>query len=186
MSIVSNKLKYGIYFANLAEYISGRMVGDWVYPLAYADFEAFNDAIEVATEVAWEDPDEIAVHDYDNFPNMGEYPDHESIYNLAHALDGSSLDDDILIQYFEDNFSNDFEELPDVINQIEDAYVGEYDSLNDFAVEEANEHIGSVVNQRAQQFVSEYFDYESYANDLRHDYNIIDTVNCKIAVFSIV
>jgi antirestriction protein len=180
MSIVSNKLKYGIYFANLAEYVSGRRVGDWVYPLAYADFEAFNNAIKTATK----DADEVAVHDYDNFLNMGEYPDHESIYNLAHALDGSSLDDDILIQYFEGNFSNDFEELPDVINQLEDAYVGEYDSLKDFAVEIADEVIMSIVNEEAQQFIFRYFDYESYASDLKHDYHIIYTYDGKVAIFN--
>ena len=113
--MANDKKKYGVYFANLAEYNNGNMIGGWLYPLEYKTFEDFVTAIKKVTKNA----DEIAVHDYDNFPNMGEYPSHESIYKLAHALVESSLKDEIIIKYFNDFYSNDYEELIDEIKKLQ-------------------------------------------------------------------
>ena len=42
--------KYGVYFVNLSAYVSGRLVGKWVYPLLYDSFEDFAEAIKEATK----------------------------------------------------------------------------------------------------------------------------------------
>ena len=175
--------KYGIYFANLPAYNSGRLVGKWVYPLLYDNLADFLVAIEEATKDGTEYADEIAVHDYDNFPNMGEYPDHESIYNLAHAIDESHLDDEVLIKYYKDYFSNDYEELVDHIKDIEDSYIGEYESFEEYANEIADSDIESLVNKDAQQFVFNNFDYDKHARDLEYSYNVITLDNYKVAIF---
>tara|TARA_R100000664_G_scaffold18656_1_gene27717 strand:+ start:29 stop:625 length:597 start_codon:yes stop_codon:yes gene_type:complete len=175
--------KYGVYFANLSAYNSGRLVGEWVYPLLYDNLADFLVAIEEATKDGTEYADEIAVHDYDNFPNMGEYPDHESIYNLAHAIDESHLDDEVLIKYYKDYFSNDYEELVDHIKDIEDAYINQYDNFREFADERAEEEILNIINKDAQQFVFNNFDYEGYARDLEHSYNVIKLDNYDVAIF---
>ena len=174
---------YGVYFANLAAYVSGRLVGDWVYPLQYDSFEDFAEAIREATKDGTDYADEIAVHDYNNFPNMGEYPDHESIYNLAHAIDGSHLCDEIIIKYFGDYYGYDLEELTEHIQDIEDAFIGEFDTFRDFADEMADEHIQSF-NKEIQQFVFFYFDYEKYARDLEHDFHVITLDNYNVAIFN--
>tara|TARA_R100000654_G_scaffold58946_1_gene85657 strand:- start:456 stop:995 length:540 start_codon:yes stop_codon:yes gene_type:complete len=171
--------KYGVYFANLAEYNNGKMVGDWLYPLEYKTFEDFVTAIKKVTRNA----DEIAVHDYDNFVDMGEYPSHESIYNLAHALDNSHLDNEIIIKYFNDFYSNDYEELIDEIKNIEDNFINEYDSFKEYADEFADEEIYCQIPKEAQQFVFNHFDYDSYARDLECDYYVIDLDNNKVAIF---
>ena len=176
--------KYGVYFANLSAYVSGRLVGKYVYPLLYDNLADFLVAIEEATKDGTEYADEIAVHDYDNFPDMGEYPDHESIYNLAHAIDESHLDDEVLIKYFKDYYSNDFEELADCISDIEDAYINQYDNFREFADELADETIECIVNKDAQQFVFCNFDYEGYARDLEYSYNVITLDNYKVAIFN--
>jgi len=175
--------KYGVYFANLSAYNSGRLIGKWVYPLLYDNLADFLVAIEEATKDGTEYADEIAVHDYDNFPNMGEYPDHESIYNLAHAIDDSYLDDEVLIKYFKEHYSNDFEELADHISDIENAYIGEYDNFREFADERAEEEILNIINRDAQQFVFNNFDYDGYARDLEHSYNVIKLDNYNVVVF---
>ena len=175
--------KYGVYFANLSAYVSGRLVGKWVYPLLYDSFEDFAEAIKEATKDGTEYADEIAVHDYDNFPDLGEYPDHESIYNLAHAIEESYLDDEVLIKYFKDYYSNDFEELSDCISDIENAYIGEYDNFRNFADERADEEIQIKIDKHAQQFVFNNFDYEGYARDLEHSYNVIKLDNYSVAIF---
>ena len=159
------------------------MVGKWVYPLLYDNLADFLVAIEEATKDGTEYADEIAVHDYDNFPNMGEYPDHESIYNLAHAIEESHLDDEVLIKYYKDYFSNNYEELVDHIKDIEDSYIGEYESFEEYANEIADSDIESLVNKDAQQFVFNNFDYEGYARDLEHSYNVIKLDNYDVAIF---
>jgi len=169
----------GVYFANLEAYNNGRMVGGWLYPLEYDSFTDFEKAIAKITRFA----DEIAVHDYDDFPNMGEYPNHESIYNLAHALDNSHLDNEIIIKYFNDYYGYDFEELEDKIQDIEDAFISTYDTFKDFADERADEDILNIIDKDAQQFVFNNFDYEGYAIDLRHSYNVIDLNNYQVAIF---
>ena len=175
--------KYGVYFANLSAYASGRLVGKWVYPLLYDSFEDFAEAIKEATKEGTEYADEIAVHDYDNFPNMGEYPNHESIYNLAHAIDGSHLDDEVLIKYFKNYYSSNIEELADHISDIENAYIGEYGYFEDFANEIADSDIESLVNKDAQQFVFNNFDYDKHARDLEYSYNVITLDNNRVAIF---
>lgn len=169
----------GVYFANLEAYNNGRMVGGWLYPLEYDSFTDFEKAIAKITRFA----DEIAVHDYDDFVNMGEYPNHESIYNLAHALDNSYLDNEIIIKYFNDYYGYDFEELEDEIQDIEDAFISTYDTFKDFADERADEDIINIIDKDAQQFVFNNFDYDSYARDLEHSYNVIDLNNYQVAIF---
>ena len=175
--------KYGIYFANLSAYVSGRLVGKWVYPLLYDSFDDFAEAIKEATKDGTEYADEIAVHDYDNFPNMGEYPDHESIYNLAHAIEESYLDDEVLIKYFKNYYSSNIEELADCISDIENCYIGEYDNFREFADDRADEAIKCIVNKDAQQFIFNNFDYDKYARDLEHDFRFIQLDNHNVAIF---
>ena len=174
--------KYGVYFANLEAYNNGRMIGDWVYPLSYTSFEEFADAIKEATKGA----DEVAIHDYDNFPNMGEYPDHESVYSLAHALEDSSLEDEVIIKYFQDCYSNDFEDLEEKIEYIENAYICTTSSLKEFATERADQEIFNMIPENAQQFVLNNFDYEGYERELKHEYYIIELDNYNVAIFNIV
>lgn len=177
---IETELKtHGVYFANLEAYNNGRMVGGWLYPLAYDTFDSFYIAIKEVTRNA----DEVAVHDYDDFPNMGEYPDHESIYNLAHALDNSYLNNEIIIKYFNDYYGYDLEELEENIQDIEDAYINQYDNFREFSDELADETIECIVNKDAQQFVFNNFDYEGYARDLEHSYNVIDLNNYQVAIF---
>ena len=87
-----------IYVASLGAYNNGRMVGDWLTPSDYSDFEKFNNAIQVATEYA----DEVAVHDYDGIDMSNEYPDFENLYEFCKALEDSWLDNEVIIAYAED------------------------------------------------------------------------------------
>lgn len=171
--------KQGVYFANLEAYNCGNMVGGWLYPLEYDSLDSFYKAIKRVTRNA----DEVAVHDYDDFPNMGEYPSHESLYNLAHALNESHLDKDTIIGYFNNYYTNDLEELEDNIKDIENSFLCTCNTFRDFADEVADEDILNTVNKEAQQFVFNNFDYEGYAMDLRHSYNVIELDNYQVAIF---
>jgi|TARA_R100000482_G_scaffold110922_1_gene53240 antirestriction protein len=161
-----------IYVASLGAYNNGRMVGDWLTPSDYSDFEKFNNAIQVATEYA----DEVAVHDYDGIDMSNEYPDFENLYEFCKALEDSWLDNEVIIAYAEDTG----EELDaELVANAEDNFVGIYSTFKDYAEEWADEQL---VFQ--DDFLKRYFDYESFARDLEYDYIVCNVSNYNVAIFS--
>ena len=165
----------GIWFANLSAYNSGSLVGGWLYPLDYDSFDSFLEAIRRVTRGA----DEVAIHDYDNCPDMGEYPDHEELYNLIHAMEDSYIDNEALIKYM----SNQHDYSADLVQEAEESYITTADSFKDFAYEQADQDIENIVNAEAVQFVFSNFDYDGYARDLEHSYNIFQLDNYDVAIF---
>lgn len=166
----------GIWFANLSAYNSGSLVGGWLYPLDFDSFDEFAEAIKRVTRNA----DEVAVHDYDNCPDMGEYPDHEELYNLIHAIEDSYIDNEALIKYM----SNQHDYSVDLVQEAEESYITTADSFKDFAYEYAEEDIQNIVNKDAVQFVFNNFDYDGYARDLEHSFTVIELDNYDVAIFS--
>ena len=161
-----------IYVASLEAYNNGKMVGDWVTPTAYLSFEKFNDAIQIATENA----DEVAVHDYEGIDLDNEYPDFEEFYYFCQALEDSWVDNEAIIAYAE----NTGEELnTELVANAENNFVGIYSSFKDYADEWADEQL---VFQ--DDFLKSYFDYEKYAKDLEYDFTVCDVSNYNVAVFS--
>lgn len=167
--------KHGVYFANLEAYNQGRMVGGWLYPLDYDSLDSFYTAIKEVTRNA----DEIAIHDYDDFPDMGEYPDHGELYKFIHAVTDSYIDNEILFKYME----NQHDYSIDLIDEAENTYIRKYDHFNDFANQCADDDILNKVNKDAQQFVFSNFDYESYARDLKHSYYSFELSTYEVAIF---
>ena len=161
-----------IYVASLEAYNQGRMIGDWLTPSDYEDFESFNNAIEVATEYA----DEVAVHDYDGINMSNEYPDFEKLYHFCHALQDSWLDNEVIIAYAEDTGKELDNEL---IADAENNYVGTYSSFQEYADDFADEQL-----HNTDDFLKSYFDYESFARDLEYDYMVCDVSNSNVAVFT--
>tara|TARA_R110000803_G_scaffold37854_1_gene81707 strand:+ start:169 stop:708 length:540 start_codon:yes stop_codon:yes gene_type:complete len=167
--------KHGVWFANLEAYNGGRMVGGWLYPLAYDSFEAFAVAIKEVTRNA----DEVAVHDYDDFPDMGEYPDHEELYEVIHAVENSHIDNEILFLYMANQHDYDV----DLVEEAEESYINTYDDFEEFANERAEEDIENTVNKEAVQFVFNNFDYKGYARDLEHSFYSFDLSTHEVAIF---
>lgn len=167
--------RMGAWFANLAAYNGGSMIGGWLYALDYDSFDSFSEAIQRVTRGA----DEVAIHDYDNCPDMGEYPDHEELYNLIHAIENSYIDNEILIKYM----SNQHDYSADLVQEAENSYITTADSFENFAYEYAEEDIRNIVNAEAIQFVFNNFDYHAYARDLKHSYTIFELNNYDVAIF---
>ena len=165
----------GMWFANLSAYNSGRLVGGWLYPLDFGSFDEFAEAIKKVTKNA----DEIAVHDYDDCPDMGEYPDHEELYNLVHAIEDSYIDNEILIKYM----ANQHDYSADLVQEAEESFITTADKFKDFAYEYAEEEIQNTVNAEAVQFVFNNFDYDGYARDLEHSFTVIELDNYDVAIF---
>jgi len=173
--VQQQETKHGVYFANLEAYNQGRMIGGWLYPLDYNTLKGFLEAIKQVTRNA----DEVAVHDYDDFPDMGEYPCHKELYELIHEVNDSHLDNEVLFKYM----ANQHDYSIDLIDEAVDSYINTYDSFEDFANEYADEDIMNNVNKEAQQFVFNNFDYEGYAYDLRHSFYSFDLSTHEVAIF---
>jgi len=168
--------KMGMWFASLDAYVSGSLVGGWLYPLDFDSFDEFAEAIKRVTRNA----DEVAVHDYDDCPDMGEYPGHEELYNLIHAIEDSCINNEILIKYM----SNQHDYSADLVQEAEESFITTADSFEDFAYEYAEQDIENIVNKDALQFVFNYFDYDVYARDLEHSFNVIELDNYYVAIFN--
>lgn len=170
------ELKHGVYFANLEEYNNGNMVGGWVWPLRYDSLDSFYKAIKRVTRNA----DEVAVHDYDDFPDMGEYPDHGELYELIHAVEDSHIDNEALFKYME----NQHDYSIDLINEAEETFIGcLYDSFDDFANDHAHQEIECLIDKKSQQFVFNNFDYDGYTRDLKHSYYSFELSTYEVAIF---
>jgi len=170
------ELKHGLYFANLEAYNSGRMVGGWVWPLHHDSIESYYKAIKRVTRNA----DEVAIHDYDDFPDMGEYADHGELYEMIHAVEDSHIDNEILFKYM----ANQHNYSIDLINEAEETFVGSlYDSFDDFANDQAHQDIECLIDKKAQQFVFNNFDYDGYSRDLQHSYYSFELSTYEVAIF---
>ena len=162
-----------IYVASLEAYNAGEMVGNWVTPSDYEDYDKFRWAIMDATKNA----DEVAVHDYDGINISNEYPDFEDLYEFCQALENADEHmREPIIAYAE----NAYEDLnPDIVTKAEDYYVGTFSSFQEYADEWADEQLRNI-----DDFLKNYFDYESHARDLEYDYMICDVSDYNVAIFS--
>ena len=146
-----------IYVACLAAYNSGYLHGEWITPKADKDeLQGQINKILKSSPVA--DAEEWAIHDYNDFPNLGEYPGLDNIIKIQEAIDEHGK---FIVNAFLENWS--VEDL----DHIEEAYYGEYDSFSQFAENMADETI--LID--CPDNVKFYFDYEKWERDLSYDYH---------------
>jgi antirestriction protein len=165
-----------IYVACLAAYNAGRLHGAWIDVDADADAMAADVAAMLAKSPI-PGAEEYAVHDYDDFPNMGEYPGFDAIAETAALVEiaadiGLSADDFVRVAK---NWHGD---AADIRDALENLFCGVYDSFRDFADELADDLLHNVPDDAAR-----YFDYDAHAHDLSHAYTAIDLAR-GVAVFS--
>jgi antirestriction protein len=114
--------------------------------------------------------EEYAVHDYDDLPNFGEYPNLQDIADFAELMDETSFSlNEVLAVFSEVN-----EKVTEAKTMLEDNYCGTYSRFQDYA-EECADKMMKGTEKEVPQFLVNYFDYESFARDLQHDMTTIDT-----------
>ena len=121
--------------------------------------------------------EEWAVHDYDGFPNMGEYPSLEDVaafVELTEEYDHIEPDD-------LSEIVADFSTVDEAAEALQDQLCGIYDSFRDYADDAADEML-SAHDIKDDNPLSRYFDYESFARDLSMDMRTIN-VSSGVAVF---
>ena len=162
-----------IWVANLAEYNCGNLVGEWIAPSDYSEFEDYWKAVKKATRNA----DEIAVFDYELLPSsFGEYPDHQELFDFVHAVEESHLDLETISKFAMATGAKISECLADA----EESYCGEWNNFGEYAEEYATDC--DLFNEIPEHLQS-YFDWESYARTLEHDYTVVELSNYSVAIF---
>lgn len=128
-----------VWIACLAAYNEGHLHGEWV------DATDADELHEVGKRIIASSPamyaEELAIHDYDNFPGaivrqLGEYPRFETLANVASALEehGEAFGAWLGVQDSALDLAAD-----DLGSQFEEHFRGEWDSEEAFAMEQVCE-----------------------------------------------
>ena len=146
-----------LYCGTYGKYNSGNLSGMWVDLSTFDDYEEFINFCK-AIHADEEDP-ELMYQDYENMPgslyheSMGE----KGFNNIAEYCD---LCDEYSVEAVDDFLEWDSTED---LDNMHDAYVGVYDSREDFAREIVNDCY-DLENMMGD--LANYFDYDAYARDL--------------------
>ena len=165
-----------IYAACLASYNAGILHGAWLE--VSSDPEEMREAVAAMLAASpTEGAEEYAIHDYDDFPNMGEYPGLDAVAAMAAIFEDYDhiAPGDLLA------ILDDFREPGEAREALDDRYIGIFNTFQDYADEFADEML-ACEGHKGDSIAARYFDYEAFARDLAFD---MRTVDCPsgVAVF---
>jgi antirestriction protein len=164
-----------IYVACLSSYNSGILHGKWIIPSI--NEQELQDQINSILKTSKQPfAEEWAVHGYDNFHDLGEYPSMSDICKVQEAIEEHGYElVNAYLQYHNDT---------DSLDHFGDSYVGEYNSFQEYAEQylmEMEYESFSAIPEHLQY----YFDYEKYARNLENDYSVVDSGKHTVFIFSI-
>lgn len=155
-----------IYVACLAAYNNGILHGEWID--ASSDVEELQEGVDkVLKSSPMPDAEEYAIHDYDEFPNLGEYPGLEGIARTTEVIEGSDLSEDATRAVID--YADDLDQAESILSDNH----GVWDSFQDYADEWADEQM-ACYQGKENDWLKRYFDYEKHANEIEGDYTVID------------
>ena len=155
-----------IYIACLAAYNSGHLHGKWIDVSSDAE-EMEKEAQKVIKTSPVPDAEEWAIHDYDNFPNMGEYVGLEKIAEITDMIESSDQDADV-VKAVIDNFSSD-EIFMGAAQHVLDENCGIHDNFQAYADWFADQMM-ACHDFGGGEWIKQYFDYDKHAEALSYDY----------------
>lgn len=165
------------YAACLAAYNNGYLHGVWI--------DATSDKDEMQAEINTmlaqspiKDAEEWAIHDTDNLPSLiGEYSGLAPIAEFAElAEDFDDIDTETLIAIVDE-----YQSIDTAREALDDGFCGVYDSFNEYSDEYVDDCI--LIDVQSNSLIAQYFDYDAFARDLRHDMTVIDLKDGRVAVF---
>lgn len=172
MTTKANLEEPAIYIANLAAYNAGRLVGAWINPSS--DKDELGEQIRAS--IGGNADSEWAVHDYNGFPNLGEYPQMDDICRVAALFEQHDAD---AVRAAIENVGVHY--LDEVASVLENGWrefdLPEGQALEELAQEYADEGILDA------KFLLQYVDWERVARDLRHDLDVVE-VDGKTFIFN--
>jgi antirestriction protein len=168
MNTQNKTLDTKIYVGTYAKYNDGSIGGDWFDLCDYSDAE---DLLNAIAEFHDDETDaEFMIQDSEGFMSKGISEslcesELQAIYDTFESIESSHLDVDIIEAYCE-CYGYDIEDVK--ISDIEESYVGSYDSDSDFAEELANE-LGYM--DKDNHWPYNCIDWDYAARELMYDYS---------------
>ena len=150
-----------IYIACLASYNQGILHGSWIEPTSDIE-ELTAEVAKVIDTSPAEGAEEHAIHDYDGFPDLGEYPSLQDICDFVEMVDQSYFDADI-VSAVVDEFPNDKGKAQSVL----DENYGIHENFQAYADELADEMM-ACHDFGNGEWIKQYFDYEKHAEALSY------------------
>ena len=169
-----------IYVACLASYNMGYLHGAWIEPSD--DLEELQEAIKQVLKTSPAPcAEEWAIHDYDDFPNMGEYPDLQAICDYVELVEGNEhgLQPDE-IRAVLDNFCGS---ISCAKNALDNNFCGVWDSFRDFTDDRADEEL-ACHGVKDDHPLYRHFDWASYAEEMRHYYTALEADKTTVVLYS--
>jgi antirestriction protein len=158
------KINMKIFIRSLTDYTNQLLCGKWIDISGCENGSEVKDLIDEYLvhrgKITGEVHEEFAIHDYINFPNLGEYPDFDEmneVISLSHEYNVSPF----VVKGFIDHGYD--------AKTFDDAFVGVYKSEEDFTEEYIREkYINSVYGELETDFgnLSEYLDWERISRDI--------------------
>lgn len=157
-----------IYVGTYAKYNDGSIAGEWLE--VTSDYDLLMEQIlELHSD---EDDPEIMIQDYDIedeglqtiFKDLGETPDLEEVCKAIELLENE--DTDMIAAYI--NCMGAGDSIEDTIKAANDAFMGEYDSDEDFA-ENMAEETGAIDKNLSWPYTC--INWEFAARELMYDYS---------------
>lgn len=147
-----------ICIQDLRDYNEGFLRYKWVDLGKVYDLEDIQEIIsnylKERTDETGELHEEWFIADYEDFPNLGEYPGLEKVMEVAELVE--NYDWKVVQAFIE------YEGI-EYIENFEEKYRGIYESEKDFAYEDIQSHYNL---EKMMGDLSIYFDYEAYGRDL--------------------
>ena len=145
-----------IYVACLASYNNGKLHGRWI-DATQDEWDISEEIDEMLSESPEPYPGDWAVHDYSGFfdagSSLGEHPNLEKVSLAAKLIqEHNELASEVI-----SHFCGDIDEAQ---KALEDKYLGEYDSLGDYAAEQCESLLGNIPDH-----IVRYIDYDSMGRD---------------------
>lgn len=158
----------GLYVGTYKKYCGGSLFGMWVNLEAVSDVEEFFDVCnELHKDEVWP---EFMMQDYQGFPEEL-YSESMGNDDVERLLAYVALDDDDkeILDAFCSCYGRRIDDVDEMMQEAKNRCMGKYDSFKEFADEIADEKLACM---NAPEFCSQYFDYESFARDLKYDYTV--------------
>lgn len=175
-----NKTYRRIYVACLSSYNSGILHGEWITLLDDQLIWDIEISIYIQKEIdkmlkssKMPNAEEWAIHDYDNFIDLGEYPSIKEISSYAYAIEGHGYE---VVKGFKEMYPSEDIELLD-----DKQYHTGYSNFQDYADNYADEVV--LAEYDSDSNIVNYFDYEKFSRDLKLDYSVYETDTHDVIIF---
>jgi len=165
-----------IYVACLAAYNNGRLHGRWIE--AQADADLMQDEVNaMLASSPVPGAEEWAIHDFEGLPSsMGEYCGLKAVAEFVELVEECDLEPEDVAAIV-----SNFQTVEEAGNNLRDNFVGVYPSFRDYAEEHADEML-ACEGHKDDSLAARYFDYESFARDLKMDMSVVD-LDRGVAIF---